>query len=213
VALTMFADSAADWADLVLPATSYLEQDGTMLNLEGRLQRLRSGAPAPAELRPELSWLVELADRLEVSLPVTAEEIFAELCSKQEGDVRFTAPALQAALPSRPPASPPEAPEPEPPPTIRGGPLELVRYRTLFSGPEVEAVSELAFQRPAAEVELSADDASRRSITDGAEVVVRSNGTRVTLTARINPQLVDGVARIATEHAGELSRGVEVARP
>ena len=32
---------AVGWADLVLPGTSYLERDGTYVNLEGRLQRLR----------------------------------------------------------------------------------------------------------------------------------------------------------------------------
>ena len=37
----MFQSLAAGWADLVLPGTSYLERDGTYVNLEGRLQRLR----------------------------------------------------------------------------------------------------------------------------------------------------------------------------
>ena len=41
IAITMFHGLAVGWADLVLPATSYLERDGTLLNLEGRLQRQR----------------------------------------------------------------------------------------------------------------------------------------------------------------------------
>ena len=41
IAVSMFQGLALGWADLVLPGTSYLERDGTYVNLEGRLQRLR----------------------------------------------------------------------------------------------------------------------------------------------------------------------------
>ncbi|MBM3677696.1 MAG: hypothetical protein FJW96_07415, partial [Actinobacteria bacterium] len=77
---------------------------------------------------------------------------------------------------------------------------------------QVERVPELAFQRPDAEVELAAADAERRGIAPGDTVDVRSNGTSVTLRARVNRRLVDGVARIADEHAGELHPLVEVVK-
>ena len=52
VAITMFHGLAVGWADLVLPGTSYLERDGTYVNLEGRVQRLRRTVipPGPDEL-------------------------------------------------------------------------------------------------------------------------------------------------------------------
>src|SRR5262249_19355194 len=52
IATTMFHSLAVGWADLVLPGTSYLERDGTYVNLEGRIQRLRrdAGPPAPDRL-------------------------------------------------------------------------------------------------------------------------------------------------------------------
>ena len=90
--------------------------------------------------------------------------------------------------------------------------LRLLRYRPLFSGPQVERVHELQFQRPEAEVELSAADADRRGIASGDTVTVRSNGTSVELRARVNRRLVDGVARIADEHAGDLHQHVEVVK-
>ena len=48
----MFADPVRGSADLVLPGTSYLERDGTFVNLEGRPQRLRRSVipPAPDEV-------------------------------------------------------------------------------------------------------------------------------------------------------------------
>ena len=44
IAIGMFRRLVAPWADLILPGTSYLERDGTYVNLEGRLQRIRRAA-------------------------------------------------------------------------------------------------------------------------------------------------------------------------
>ena len=90
------------------------------------------------------------------------------------------------------------------------GELRLIRYRPLFSGPVVERVNELAFQRPPAELELSATDAAKRAIDSGDMVVVRSNGTSIELRARVNRKLVEGVARVPDEHAADLHLMVEV---
>jgi NADH-quinone oxidoreductase subunit G len=211
VALTLFAGDTASWADLVLPATSYLEGEGTMRNLEGRLQRLRRVAAAP--VRPELSWLAELGERIGVTLPASATGIFAELSAKALDGISPSSLGDRAPLPARAKAGPVEAPEPEAPPTVRGGPLELIRYRALFSGPVVEHVPQLAFQRPLPAVEISAEDADRRAIADGDDVVVRSNGISVKLRARINAALRPGSVRIAAEHCSELALGVQVSRP
>jgi predicted molibdopterin-dependent oxidoreductase YjgC len=90
--------------------------------------------------------------------------------------------------------------------------MQLVRYRPLFSGPAVERTPELQFQRPQAEVELSTDDAREHGIRAGDDVTVRSNGTSVTLRARLNRELRAGVVRIADEHAGGLQPTVELSK-
>ena len=92
------------------------------------------------------------------------------------------------------------------------GELRLQRYRPLLSGPAVERVRELEFQRPEREVELSAGDAERRGISSGDAVSLRSNGTSVELRARVNRKLIDGMVRVAEEHAGDLHAAVEVAK-
>ena len=104
---------------------------------------------------------------------------------------------VPAALPAKP-----RAPE--------GDGLRLVRYKALFSGPAVERISELQFQRPAAEVELSPEDARERAITNGASVLVSHDGTSKALRARVSPKLRAGIARIADEHAEGLGGMVEV---
>ena len=88
--------------------------------------------------------------------------------------------------------------------------MRLIRYRPLFSGPAVERTPELQFQRPQPEVELSQHDAIDRRIRPGDEVTVSSNGTSVTLRARISGDLRAGVVRIAEPHAGDLQPTVEL---
>jgi anaerobic selenocysteine-containing dehydrogenase len=71
-------------------------------------------------------------------------------------------------------------------------------------------VPELQFQRPAPEVELSAEDAERRKIASSETVRVSHNGTSLELQARVNAALRAGIVRIPAEHAGELGGMVEV---
>ncbi|HVM18034.1 MAG TPA: molybdopterin-dependent oxidoreductase [Gaiellaceae bacterium] len=212
IAVTMFQGLAVGWADLVLPATSYLERDGTTVNLEGRLQRLRRAAIPPGP--DELGWIAKLAERFGVAVSPYPARVFEELSPTLYGGLPYSDVGEVAPLRGRsevPPPRPHDAPEPPRP--SDGHYLNLVRYRALFSGPAVERVPELQFQRPAPEVELSLDDAQRRGISTGDEVEVRSNGTSATLRARVSRRLLAGVVRIADEHARDLHARVEVTKP
>jgi NADH-quinone oxidoreductase subunit G len=207
IAISMFRRIArGGWADLVLPGTSYLEREGTFVNLEGRLQRLRRAVIPPGP--DELAWIAQLAGRFGVELSPYAANVFEDVFG-----FGFSAVGEQAELRERPTAvATPAQARPPTRPTKGGGPLQLLRYRPLFSGPAVDRVPELQFQRPPAEVELSTHDAEVRGISRGDTVRVSSNGTSVQLRARINGKLVAGAVRIAEEHAGELAGGVEVSR-
>jgi anaerobic selenocysteine-containing dehydrogenase len=88
----------------------------------------------------------------------------------------------------------------------------VVGYRPLFSGPLVERVPELTFQRPAHEIELAQKDAALRGIATGDLVTVSSNGTAIALRAMATKDLAPGHARIAEEHCRQLGRYVEVER-
>src|SRR3989442_1066438 len=61
IAIAMSAHALRGLADLVLPATSYLERDGTVGHLEGRAQRLRRAViPPPPD---QLAWIAKLPGR------------------------------------------------------------------------------------------------------------------------------------------------------
>ncbi len=213
LAIGMFRRPLRGWTDLVLPGTSYLERDGTMVNLEGRLQRLRRAVIPPCP--DELAWLARLAERFGVELSPHPALVFAELSGICYDGLEYGRVGERAPLPPR--VEPAKAAEPvrkEPKlERITGSGLQLVAYRPLFSGPDVERVPELQFQRPGGEVEVSADDADRRGIVTGDPVVVTSNGTSLNLRARVNKKLLKGVVRIPADQAQELGRGVEVRKP
>ena len=205
--ISMFHGLAAGWADLVLPGTSYLERDGTYINLEGRVQRLRRAVIPPAP--DELAWISRLAERFGVEISPYASLVFQEVSAIAFGGIPFGEVGERAPLP--PPTAEAPAAEPRALPARPEG-LRLVRYRPLFSGPAVARTPELEFQRPLPEVELSMDDATARGIGEGDPVTVRSNGTSVTLRARLSDDLRAGVVRIADVHAGDLQPTVELSK-
>ena len=210
LAVSMFHGLAVGWADLVLPGTSYLERDGTYVNLEGRLQRLRRAVTPPGP--DELEWISRLAARFGVDVAPYAAAVFAEVSERCFGNLSFGEVGEQAPL--RVYAGAPEhvepAPVPEPKEAPADGGLHLVAYKPLFSGPAVERVPELQFQRPQPEVEISRADAAERGLSTGDVVTVSSNGTSVTLRVRISRSLRAGVARAPAEHTGGLHGTVEV---
>jgi predicted molibdopterin-dependent oxidoreductase YjgC len=206
VGIGMFESSFRGIADLVLPGTSYLERDGTTVNLEGRLQRQRRAVIAPV---PDvLAWLAKLGERFGVELSPYSSVVFDEVSAKCFGGIEFSDVGETAELPPR--AQRGEEQVPDPGSGTEGGGLRLVAYKPLFSGAAVERTPELHFQRPAAEVQLSRDDARERGIRNGQTVTVSSNGTSVELRARIARDLRAGVVRIAREHAADLHPTVEV---
>ncbi len=217
IAITMFPSLATGWADLVLPATAPLEREGTTMNLEGRVQRVRRAVTPPVP--DELAWLAKLAGRFDADLSPYAAVVFEELSGQIYDGLELPTLGERAPLPARAPYVAPEparetgAPQAE---TVSKdhfvGTLRLIRYRPLFSGYQIERVPELQFQRPEREVALSAGDADRRGIGAGDLVSVRSNGTSVALRARIDRKLVEGVARVAEEHAADLHLDVEVVK-
>ena len=209
--VSMFHGLAAGWADLVLPGTSYLERDGTYVNLEGRLQRLRRAATPPCP--DEFDWLSQLTTRFGVAVAPQASAVFAEVSELCYGGLPFGEVGERAPLRGYVEAREHVERAPVPEPAERGGGdgLQLVCYKPLFSGAAVQRVPELQFQRPAPEVELSPADAKRLGLRTGDEAAVSHNGTSLRLRARVARSLRPGVVRVAEEHAAGLGGRVEVA--
>lgn len=57
------------YADLLLPATTWGEKEGTVTNSERRISRVRAAVPAPGNARHDWQIVVDFARRLEARLP------------------------------------------------------------------------------------------------------------------------------------------------
>ena len=84
VLVSTFRPGALPKADVILPISNYIEEEGTFTNLRGRVQRFLQARAAPGMARP--SWFVladlsnALGDRMDV---LSAGQAFAELASAQ----------------------------------------------------------------------------------------------------------------------------------
>ena len=202
--------SLRGWADLVLPGTSYLERDGTTINLEGRLQRLRRAVIPPVPGRARVA-LASSPSASASSSRRTRAVVFAELSRdllrrpRRTARVGERAPlpprarragAERAADGSRQPRRPRDG----------HGPAARSRYRPLFSGPGRRARARAPVPAPGAEVELS-----RRRRATGAGSRTGDDGRRSartapppTLRARRQPAAASRASCASpSEHAAE----------
>ena len=79
------ANKTAELAHLVLPSAVCAEKDGTLTNVQGRVQRIHQALEPWGESKPDWQILTELASRLD--LPITfadATSIFTELAKTEK---------------------------------------------------------------------------------------------------------------------------------
>src|SRR5215471_954461 len=89
-------------ASVVFPDATYLEQEGTFVNYQGRVQRFRRAFPPPGDAAPATTVLAQLAKRAGASVPSgTAEKLFDEMSAGESafGGLRWAKLGLLGAVP------------------------------------------------------------------------------------------------------------------
>jgi NADH-quinone oxidoreductase chain G len=193
----------AEHADVILPAESYAEREGTVVHPDGRLQRLRQTVGHPGEVRPVWWSLEQVLERLghgtgALTAPMVSEQIFKavpfydglsldEIGGRgirwQERDAASKLPATE--LPSGPLSDPPAAAD-------ANGVLRLGARPSLWTGYVTRHAPVLGFLKPEQTVELSPPDAERLGLGSGASVSVGVNGTRINATALVRAGVPEG---------------------
>jgi assimilatory nitrate reductase catalytic subunit len=79
--------SSCDYADLLLPATTWGEKTGTVTNSERCVSRVRPAVAAPGEARHDWSIAVEFAQRLEVLLGAKNKTLFPYSLTDQNAGI------------------------------------------------------------------------------------------------------------------------------
>jgi NADH-quinone oxidoreductase subunit G len=215
------SDALDSHADVVFPAETYAEKEGTVTHPDGRVQRVRQALGRPAEVRAGWSVLVELCERLGAStgalsssmvtaLVAEAVPFYAGLTLDEIGGdgVRWQDRDAASALPAAELSSEPL----EEPPAAHDG-LVLAGAPTLWAGPEVEHSPSLRFLATGEKAWLSVEDARRLGVESGDEVELAVDGERLSATAIVRtavpagsvflspPALADGPVEVRARQA------------
>jgi NADH-quinone oxidoreductase subunit G len=208
---SVLTEGLAEHANVILPAESHAEKEGTLVHPDGRLQRLRRAIAHPGSVRAGWSVIAELAsragldtgvassamafDQLVGSVPfyrgLTLEEIGGRGVRWQEREAASSFPsgadAASAARPSR--AVPAHG--------ASNGGLRLGTYRSIWAAPEVEISPALKFTVARQQAEIAPEDALRLGISPGDAIDVSQNGTSITAIAHVRTGVPAGTTFLA----------------
>jgi NADH-quinone oxidoreductase subunit G len=182
---SVLTEGLRDHANVIFPAESHAEKEGTVVHPDGRLQRLRIAIQHPGDVRPGWAAIAELGHACGLDLPfrrsadvfealVAEVPFYTEITLDEIGGtgVRWPARNTASALSSGGGLAPLPATSDTFAPEATNGHLAFGTYRPLWAAPEVEISPALQYLVPRQSVEISPADASLRGIADGEEVVV-----------------------------------------
>lgn len=204
----LFMTDTASLAEVVLPAASFAETDGSFINLTGRWQALRATMRPPGHARPDWWIVVKLAKRLvddnlqkawDFAGPADVLSEISKLLPgyrgldyTKMGEAGWQPPVKQPAVRRAfiPIESDPPSHDPEYPLTLVTGRL-LYDRGTLLS--HTERIQKLV---PDAFVMIHPTDAERLDLSDGDDVSVESASGQLGLKVRVSDEIVAGAAFI-----------------
>ncbi len=213
----LFLTETGKLADVVLPAASFAEKDGTFSNTERRVARVRQAIPPVGQAKPDWQIICEIAGRLGYPMKYAdPEEIFEEIRRVTPAYAGISYQRLESGGLQWP------CPNAEHPGTVylhkdrfaRGlgmffaiehrdpaempdaeYPLYLTTGRLLYqyhSGTMSRRAPGLVEKSPECRVEMAAADAARYGIADGQQVRLRTRRGKITAKAQISGKAVPG---------------------
>ncbi len=215
-------ETARAFGSVFLPAASAFEKDGTFMNSERRVQRVRSALDAPGEAKPDWAGVAAVAQAMgggdgfryrdaaaiwseirQVWLPgagITYERL------EQPGGLQWPCPTTdhpgtrrlhEDTFPGIGAAATLERLVPQPPVEAPGSefPFVLVTGRGLYQFNAGTMTRRAATRdlHPHDRLEISEDDAERLHLTDGQPVLVRSRYGDATLPVEVTDRVQRGV--------------------
>jgi NADH-quinone oxidoreductase subunit G len=216
---TALTETVREFADVVFPGEAYPEKEGTVTNVDGRLQRLRpaigrakgrSGTPGSG-VRAGWQVIADVAAGCGADLHVPNG---ATASSQLFAAVPFYAGITLDALGGRGLRWPERNPQwaawepaglgvPPAAPAARDGSLRLGTFRSLWADKSVDVSPLLQFARARQVVELSPEDARALGIREGDRVEVGSNGARVQGAVKLRAAVPAGSVFLSEGVQGE----------
>jgi len=202
----LFLTETASLAEVVLPAASFAETDGSFINVTGRLQAIHAAVRPPGQARADWWIIAQVAARMvdskrrrawDFSAPAQIlEEIakvlpgYRDVDAATIGEAGWQRPRPEAAM-KRSLTRVEQAPPPQDPEY----PLILVAGRALYDGGTLlrrtEWIRDLV---PEAYVVIHPIDAERFGVADGDDGSLVSAVGRLGLTVKVSTEVAPGVA-------------------
>ncbi|MEA3366829.1 MAG: formate dehydrogenase subunit alpha [Planctomycetota bacterium] len=218
----IFLSETAELADVVLPAASFAEKDGTFTNTERRVQRVRKALDAPGQARPDWQIVCDLARRTGYHMvydhPSAIQDEIASLTPSyagitydrlEEGGLQWPCP--DAEHPGTPYLHkerfarglgkfhavefipPKEPPDDEYPFVLSTGRI-LQHFHTGTMSRRSDVLDKLV---SGGAIEVHPDDAARLGIADAERVRVASRRGQIELPARVTERVAPGTLFLA----------------
>ncbi|RVT54295.1 NADH-quinone oxidoreductase subunit NuoG [Rubrivivax albus] len=195
VALTPFADAAADVADVMLPIAPFTETAGTFVNAEGRVQGFHGVVKPLGETRPGWKVLRVLGNLL--GLPGFEQESADEVRAEALGDLSAIAGRLNNAA---------GVPVPVPAVTALQRVADVPIYATDSLVRRAPALQHTADARaPRAVLPQALWD--KLGLQPGGRVLVQQGTVAQVLPADVDPTLAVDVVRVAAGHPDTVGLG------
>ncbi|WP_028577983.1 formate dehydrogenase subunit alpha [Desulfomicrobium escambiense] len=213
----IFLTETAGLADVVLPAASALEKDGTFTNTDRRVQRVRAAVPCPGQALPDWRILNMLSERLGLGPgPDSPEAVMAEIAQAAPiyGGIDYRRiegqglvwPCPDKTHPGTPilhresfprgkgrfvpvhPQPPAETPDAAYPLTLGTGRV-LEHYHTGTMTRKSEGLNRIV---PECFVEMNPADAARLGVIHGQRVQVASRRGEISVRAQVTERVAEG---------------------
>jgi NADH-quinone oxidoreductase subunit G len=214
VAIDLFLTESSRRAHVVFPALGFAEVEGTVTNLEGRVQKVNRLVPGPGQARPANEILEDLAGHLGHSIAAeSAEALCAEIAAVAPAYAGVDWAALDRGagregllLPTPVPYGLPlEAPDEE------AGDLVLHLARVLYDrGTLVQQGPSLARLAPEAVLRLHPADAARFGVAEGGRVRLTGSAGSADLPAALDASLAPGTAYLPAHLGVAVGAGLRV---
>jgi formate dehydrogenase alpha subunit len=206
----MFLTETAELANVVLPAASFAEKEGTFTNFEGRVNRVRKAIKPVGESLPDWEIILRLADKMGSPMPYSSlQDVMSEIeelvpsyeaytDSERQDELAYGKTGrtyggqlLKGFARFSPIKYTPQAGERK-----SDYPFTLLTGTTLYhfgTGTRSSRSSRLKKFSPEAFVEIGESDARKLAITDGEKVKVISAVGEVTTMVKVTDTLREGM--------------------
>jgi len=197
----LYMTETARHADIILPAASYAEKDGTFTNLSRHVQRVSHAVIPEGDSRPDFEIFCDLAEALGKPFNNTDLESVQQEIQKVVASYRGTFPgdASSQWIPDSSQGSPGFSigGAYKKPGSEKGVPFTLIANNHMFHigsySRHAQALTDVA---PECRAGIHPADAKKLQIKTGDRVIVESKNHKVELSAEVNPAQAKGVVHI-----------------